>query len=119
MENIIMAICYKNEKDKKKVEKLIHKLIIYIQKSCDKSHVKLDFLSDISTIIITVKSLNSIDYYFELLHSGCLYNSNFNPHILSLIGTKKEILKFIKYKISDLKVTKKIMILKGDEYFAI
>lgn len=119
MENIIMAVCYKNEKNERKIEKLICKLIIYVQKSTDKSSISIDFLKDMDTITINVKDLNSIDYYLKMLFSGCLNNQNFNSQAISIIGTRKEILEFIKYKIPDLKSKKKIMIIKGNEYFAI
>lgn len=119
MRNVIMAICYKNEKDKRKIEKLICKLVIYVQKSTDKSSVSIDFLKGMDTVTVNVKNLDSIEYYLKILSSGCLNNPNFKSQAISIIGTRKEILEFIKYKIPDLESKNKIMILKGNEYFSI
>lgn len=119
MESLILAIYYRKEKNKYKLEKVKENLIKYIKNSPKKYKVKIKSRNDIATIFIIVDEILPMDYYLNLIKSNSLKNKHFNPKIISLIGNEGEILNTIKSGKLDLKLRDKVLMLQGDDYFAL
>ncbi|MCH4201249.1 MAG: hypothetical protein LKF87_10140 [Clostridium tyrobutyricum] len=115
MEGLIMAIYYGNEKNINKVKKLIRKIVGYVKSTNKKIRTRIDFLNDISTVIITAEKINALEYYSKILSSTCLYNANFSINAIVLLGVKYDVLNFIESN-QNLKINKKVLIIRENDY---
>jgi len=114
MESLILAICYKNEKNESKLKKIRNKISFIIEKMSKKYTVNAIFSASVSTVFINICSLNSIENYLDFAREIILKSRKINAQTSAIIGTKREIMCIIKDEKLDFG-TKKIFVLQGDE----